>query len=127
MDIHSLLDEVGLAVGQLRRLLEQQQLQTLESALASTQLAVDKLNAYPDGVAGLRSAIEALPEPLREHALAKLQRLREDYAVNAELIRLAMQRNAAVQAYAAQSSAAATYSSEGGVSMANPGSLLGKF
>lgn len=127
MDIHPLLDEVASAVSALRQRLEQQQLQHLEDALASTQRAVDKLNAYPGGIAGLRQAIDALPEPLRAQALGKLERLREDYNVNAELIRLAMQRNAAVQAYAAQSSAAATYSSEGGVSMVNPGSLLGKF
>ena len=127
MDIHSLLDDVAAAVGQLRQLLEQQQVQNLESALVSMQLAVDKLNGYPGGVAGLRAAIETLPEPARQEALTRLQRLRQDYDINAELIRLAMQRNAAVQAYAAQTSAAATYSSEGGVSMSNPGSLLGKF
>lgn len=127
MQIHPLLDEVVQAVSSLRQLLEQQRLTELESALVSTQMAVNKLNAYPGGVAGLRAAIDALPEELREPALAQLQRARQDYDVNAELIRLAMQRNAALQAYAAQSSAAATYSSEGGVSMVNTGSLLGKF
>lgn len=127
MQIHPLLDEVVQAVSSLRQLLEQQRLTELESALVSTQLAVNRLNAYPGGVAGLRTAIDDLPDDLREAALAKLQRAREDYDVNAELIRLAMQRNAALQAYAAQSSAAATYSSEGGVSLVNPGSLLGKF
>ncbi len=127
MQIHPLLDEVVQAVSSLRQLLEQQRLTELESALVSTQMAVNKLNAYPGGVAGLRAAIDALPEELREPALDKLQRARQDYDVNAELIRLAMQRNAALQAYAAQSSAAATYSSEGGVSMVNTGSLLGKF
>ena len=127
MTIDPLLEEVVQAVSGLRQLLEQQRLTELEPALVSTQLAVNKLNAFPGGVAGLRSAIEALPESLREQALEKLQRARQDYDVNAELIRLAMQRNAALQAYAAQSSAAATYSSEGGVSMVNTGSLLGKF
>ena len=127
MQIHPLLDEVVQAVSSLRQLLEQQRLTELESALVSTQMAVNKLNAYPGGVAGLRAAIDALPEELREPALDKLQRARQDYDVNAELIRLVMQRNAALQAYAAQSSAAATYSSEGGVSMVNTGSLLGKF
>jgi len=127
MTIHPLLDEVVQAVSSLRQLLEQQRLTELEPALVSTQLAVNKLNAYPGGVAGLRSAIEALPDGLREEALEKLQQARQDYDINAELIRLAMQRNAALQAYAAQSSAAATSSSEGGVSMVNTGSLLGKF
>jgi flagellar biosynthesis/type III secretory pathway chaperone len=127
MTIHPLLDEVVQAVSGLRQLLEQQRLTELEPALVNTQLAVNKLNAYPGGVAGLRTAIEALPDGLREQALEKLQRARQDHDVNAELIRLAMQRNAALQAYAAQSSAAATYSSEGGVSMVNTGSLLGKF
>jgi flagellar biosynthesis/type III secretory pathway chaperone len=127
MQIHPLLDEVVQAVAGLRLLLEQQRLTELEPALVNTQLAVNKLNAYPGGVAGLRAAIEGLPDGEREQALEKLQRARQDYDVNAELIRLAMQRNAALQAYAAQSSAAATYSSEGGVSMVNTGSLLGKF
>jgi hypothetical protein len=127
MQIHSLLDEVVQAVAGLRLLLEQQRLTELEPALVNTQLAVNKLNAYPGGVAGLRAGIEGLPDGEREQALEKLQRARQDYDVNAELIRLAMQRNAALQAYAAQSSAAATYSSEGGVSMVNTGSLLGKF
>jgi flagellar biosynthesis/type III secretory pathway chaperone len=127
MQIHPLLDEVVQAVSSLRQLLEQQRLTELESALVSTQMAVTKLNAFPGGIAGLRAAIDALPETLREPALAKLQCAKQDYDVNAELIRLAMQRNAALQAYAAQSSAAATYSSEGGVSMVNTGSLLGKF
>lgn len=127
MQIHLLLDEVLQAVSGLRQLLEQQRINELEPALVSTQVAVNKLNAYPGGVAGLRAAIEALPDELRQAALDKLQRARQDYDVNAELIRLAMQRNAALQAYAAQSSAAATYSSEGGVSMVNTGSLLGKF
>jgi hypothetical protein len=40
---------------------------------------------------------------------------------------LAMQRNAALQAYTAQSSSAATYSNEGGVAMVNSGQLLGKY
>jgi flagellar biosynthesis/type III secretory pathway chaperone len=127
MQIHPLLDEVVQAVSSLRQLLEQQRLTELESALVSTQLAVTKLNAYPGGVAGLRAAIDALPDDLRESAVNKLQLAKQDYDINAELIRLAMQRNAALQAYAAQSSAAATYSSEGGVSMVNMGSLLGKF
>lgn len=127
MQIHALLDEVVQAVSGLRQLLEQQRLTELEPALVNTQLAVNKLNSYPGGVAGLRSAIDGLDDGVREQALEKLQRARQDYDVNAELIRLAMQRNAALQAYAAQSSAAATYSSEGGVSMVNTGSLLGKF
>lgn len=59
MDIHPLLDEVASAVSALRQRLEQQQLQHLEDALASTQRAVDKLNAYPGGIAGLRQAIDA--------------------------------------------------------------------
>jgi len=127
MQIHALLDEVVQAVSGLRQLLEQQRLTELEPALVSTQLAVNKLNGYPGGVAGLRSAIDALPDGVREQALEKLEQAKQDHQINAELIRLAMQRNAALQAYAAQSSAAATYSSEGGVSMVNTGSLLGKF
>ena len=127
MEVQALLDEVVQAVGSLRQTLEQQRLTELEPVLVQAQFAISKLNAYPGGVVGLRSAIDALPDTSKQQALATLQQARQDYDVNAELIRLAMQRNAALQAYAAQSSAAATYSSEGGVSMVNTGSLLGKF
>ena len=59
MTIHPLLDEVVQPVSSLRQLLEQQRLTELEPALVSTQLAVNKHNAYPGGVAGLRSALDA--------------------------------------------------------------------
>jgi hypothetical protein len=68
-----------------------------------------------------------LPEPDRSETQQLLEQAKLDHQINSQLIRLAMQRNAALQAYTAQSSAAATYSSEGGVAMVNPGQLLGKF
>jgi uncharacterized protein YoxC len=122
-----LLEEVSQAVSQLRQTLEQQQLTQLESVLTSTQVAVHKLNNHPGGVNGLRQDIDNLPDQVRSRCLALLQQAKQDYEINAELIRLAMQRNAALQAYAAQSSSAATYSSEGGVSLVSTGQLLGKF
>jgi hypothetical protein len=55
-----------------------------------------------------------------------LAQARADHATCGELIRLALQRNAALQAYTAQNDPAATYSAEGGVSMGSAGQLLGK-
>ena len=122
-----LLEEVSQSVSQLRQTLEQQQLTHLESVLTSTQVAIHKLNNHPGGVNGLRQDMDTLPNELRTRCLALLQQAKQDYDINAELIRLAMQRNAALQAYAAQSSSEATYSSEGGVSLVSTGQLLGKF
>ena len=126
-DILSLLRQVGHAVAQLRQTLEQLELPGLESAVQEAQAAVDSLNAFPGGLVGVRQSIQALPSPQKEEALRTLDKARLDQDVNAELLKAAMQRNAALQAYAAQASASATYSSEGGVPVSGTGTLLGKF
>jgi flagellar biosynthesis/type III secretory pathway chaperone len=122
-----LLEQVSKSVATLRQTLEQHALPNLEAALIETETALQALNLFPGGVEGLRKAMDLLPSELRDRCHQLLEQAKQDHQINAELIRLAMQRNAALQAYTAQSSSAATYSSEGGVAMVNSGQLLGKY
>ena len=124
---HALVEEVAQAVHALRITLENHELPGLEEAILNSQMALKALEDHPGGVEGLRQLIATLSEDEQTQLNTRLEQARADHQLNADLIRLAMQRNAALQAYAAQSSAGATYSSEGGVSFLGGGQLLGKF
>jgi hypothetical protein len=124
---HNLVEQVATAVSELRTTLENHALPGLESAILNSQMALQALEDYPGGVEGLRQFIATLPEDEQTQLNTRLTQARDDHQLNTDLIKLAMQRNAALQAYAAQSSAGATYSSEGGVSFLGGGQLLGKF
>ncbi len=124
---HNLVEQVAIAVAELRTTLENHALPGLETAILNSQMALKALENHPGGVEGLRQLIATLSEDEQAQLNARLEQARADHQLNSDLIRLAMQRNAALQAYAAQSSAGATYSSEGGVSFLGGGQLLGKF
>ena len=124
---HNLVEQVATAVAELRTTLENHALPGLEEAILNSQMALKALENHPGGVEGLRQLIATLPEEQQQQLNARLTQARDDHMLNTDLIKLAMQRNAALQAYAAQSSAGATYSSEGGVSFLGGGQLLGKF
>jgi hypothetical protein len=124
---HTLVDQVANAVAELRTTLEKHELSGLETAILNSQMALKALEDHPGGVEGLRQLITTLSEAQQQELNSRLEQARTDHQLNSDLIRLAMQRNAALQAYAAQSSAGATYSSEGGVSFLGGGQLLGKF
>ena len=124
---HNLVEQVATAVAELRTTLENHALPGLETAILNSQMALKSLEDHPGGVEGLRQLIATLPEDQQKQLNARLTQARDDHQLNSDLIKLAMQRNAALQAYAAQSSAGATYSSEGGVSFLGGGQLLGKF
>jgi hypothetical protein len=124
---HNLVEQVATAVAELRTTLENHALPGLEEAILNSQMALKALEDHPGGVEGLRQLIATLPEAQQQQLNARLTQARDDHQLNTDLIKLAMQRNAALQAYAAQSSAGATYSSEGGVSFLGGGQLLGKF
>jgi hypothetical protein len=126
-NILSLLNELADSVARLRQSLQNPLLTELEDVLTQAQNSLDAVNAWPGGSDSLQAAIEALPESERTTANQRLQQAREDHAVNAELLQLAMQRNASLQAEAARSAENATYSSEGGFQMDSPGRLLGRF
>jgi hypothetical protein len=124
---HALVEEVAQAVHALRITLENHELPGLESAILNSQMALKGLENHPGGVDGLKQLIATYSEAQQKQLNDRLAQARADHQLNTELLRLAMQRNAALQAYAAQSSASATYSSEGGVSFFGGGQLLGKF
>jgi len=124
---HALVEEVAQAVHALRITLENHELPGLETAILNSQMALKGLENHPGGVDGLKQLIATYSEEQQKQLNDRLAQARADHQLNSELIRLAMQRNAALQAYAAQSSASATYSSEGGVSFFGGGQLLGKF
>jgi len=123
----ALVEEVAQAVHALRTTLENHELPGLEAAILNSQMALKGLENHPGGVEGLKQLIASYPEAQQKELHDRLAQARADHQLNSELLRLAMQRNAALQAYAAQSSASATYSSEGGVSFFGGGQLLGKF
>jgi hypothetical protein len=124
---HALVEEVAQAVHALRMTLENHELPGLEAAILNSQMALKGLENHPGGVEGLKQLIASYPQIQQKELNDRLAQARSDHQLNTELLRLAMQRNAALQAYAAQSSASATYSSEGGVSFFGGGQLLGKF
>ena len=124
---HALVEQVAQAVHELRITLENHALPGLEAAIVNSQMALKSLENHPGGVDGLKQLIATFTPEQQTQLNDRLAQARSDHQLNSDLIRLAMQRNAALQAYAAQSSASATYSSEGGVSFLGGGQLLGKF
>jgi flagellar biosynthesis/type III secretory pathway chaperone len=125
--VGELVTQVSDAVSQLKHCLEQLDMKALELAIAQAQVAVDQLNAFPGGAEAVLAQINQHDSAERNTLIAKLEQARQDQDINAELIRLAMQRNAALQAHFAQQSDSATYSQEGGVPVSDPGKLLGRF
>jgi len=126
-NVQALVEQVAQAVMQLRVTLENHELPGLEAAIVNSQMALKGLEAHPGGVEGLRQLITTFPADAQKQLNDRLEEARSNHQLNSDLIRLAMQRNAALQAFAAQSSSGATYSSEGGVSFMGGGQLLGKF
>jgi flagellar biosynthesis/type III secretory pathway chaperone len=123
----NLIEQVAQAVHELKVTLENHALPNLETAILNSQMALKSLENHPGGVDGLKKLIASFSEEQQKELNDRLAQARSDHQLNGELLRLAMQRNAALQAYAAQTSASAIYSSEGGVSFLGGGQLLGKF
>lgn len=109
------ISQVASAVGLLRAALEAEDIDALPDAIAGAQQALDQLNTYAGGVEQLRIDMDNLPSPLREEVKTQLEQATVDHHINGELIRLAAQKNAALQAFIAQQSDSATYSSTGNV------------
>ena len=115
----------------LRSALESNEINALETILAQTSDALNAINGYGGGVeAGggaekLKMDILALEEGDSKRLMAKLDQASIDHQVNGELIKLAMQRSAALQSFVAQQSLGATYDIGGGIPGAS-GNLLSK-
>ena len=123
-----ILDKVQAVHGALQHLrasLESNDLDALPQALMQAQSAVDGLNAYPGSVDQLRVDIDQMPQAEQQHVRQLLEEASVNQQVNGQLIKLAMQKNAALQAYIAQESAAATYSNTG-LTTANRGEVLSR-
>lgn len=113
--IQTKVDRVAQAVSFLRATLEANKLDDLADALAKAQAALDQMNSYKGGVEQLKKDISVLDHQLKSEIELKLQQAGVDHQVNGELIKLAMQKNAALQAFMAQQSDSATYSSSGSI------------
>jgi hypothetical protein len=125
--VEELTHQLMQSVRSLKTRLEQNQIEGLEETLAKVQVAMDAFHRHPGGPDVLIKEIDESEPAKRQEIKTKLQQIKIEHEVCGRLIKLAMQRNAALQAYAAQPDAAATYSPEGGVSMVVGGKLLGRF
>jgi hypothetical protein len=126
-DLCALVQQLAESVSELKASLQHPLLADLEQVLIRSQAALEAVNTWPGGTEALQTALEALPEPLRSALRGQIEQARRDHALNAELLSLAMQRTAALQAEAVRTTEAATYASDGGYKMGDSGRLLGKF
>lgn len=115
------LEKIDIAVRGLRTALEANDMDRLPNALELTNLALDSIYSYPGGVEKLRGDINQFPEGQKEKLVGLLNETSTNHQINGDLIRLAMQRSAAMQSFIAQQAPSATYGSDGGV----PGSVGG--
>lgn len=106
---------MATAVAQLRTVLEAEHVDDYAGAIDAAQRALDAINAYPGGLDALRTEIDRSAEQEKLRLRELVMKASVDHKVNGELIRLAMQKNAALQATIAQQSASATYSERGQV------------
>lgn len=115
------LEKIDIAVRSLRTALEANDMDRLPNALELTNLALDSIYSYPGGVEKLKGDINQFPEGQKEKLVGLLNETSTNHQINGDLIRLAMQRSAAMQSFIAQQAPSATYGSDGGV----PGSVGG--
>jgi flagellar biosynthesis/type III secretory pathway chaperone len=115
------LQKIASAVLDLRSALEANDMDRLPAALDLTNIALDAINQYPGGAEKLKSDIGQFPEEQKQSLMGLLDEASINHQINGDLIRLAMQRSAAMQSFIAQQAPSATYDSEGGV----PGSVGG--
>jgi hypothetical protein len=118
---HSFLLKIAGAVRNLRDILEAGDMERLQSALDLTNSALDAINQYPGGAEKLKADVHQFPPDEKTILLSLLDEASVNHQINGELIRLAMQRSAAMQSFIAQQAPSATYDSVGGV----PGSVGG--
>ena len=119
--MNAFLQKIAGAVQDLRTALEANDMDRLPTALDITNVALDAINQYPGGAEKLKSDIGQFPEEQKQSLMGLLDEASINHQINGDLIRLAMQRSAAMQSFIAQQAPSATYDSEGGV----PGSVGG--
>lgn len=115
MNAAQLIDNMANAVSTLRQVLEQERVDDYGSVIESAQRALDAINNYPGGSESLRDEIDCMAEEEKLRLRELIIKASQDHDINGELIRLAAQKNAALQAVVAQQAASATYSDRGQV------------
>jgi flagellar biosynthesis/type III secretory pathway chaperone len=119
--MNAFLQKIAGAVLDLRTALEANDMDRLPTALDLTNVALDAINQYPGGAEKLKEDIGQFPADQKQMLMSLLDEASVNHQINGDLIRLAMQRSAAMQSFIAQQAPSATYDSEGGV----PGSVGG--
>jgi hypothetical protein len=129
--LEHLVLKVSQAVKDLRLALESNEIDALEAILEQTSQALEAINGYggsqkaEEGIQKLKADILALAELDSKRLMNSLDQASIDHQVNGELIKLAMQRSAALQSFVAQKSLGATYEIGGSIPGAS-GNLLSK-
>lgn len=119
--MQAFLRKIATAVENLRSALEANDVDQLPAALDQTNFALEAINQYPGGAQKLKEDIGLFPQDQQQILMSLLDEASVNHQINGDLIRLAMQRSAAMQSFIAQQAPSATYDSEGGV----PGSVGG--
>jgi hypothetical protein len=113
--VSDIIGSMAMAVSELRSALEAERVNDYPDAIANAQKSLDVITNFPGGLDQLRSEIDRCPEQEKLRLRELLMKASVDHKVSGELIRIAMQKNAALQANVAQQSPAATYSGRGHV------------
>lgn len=113
--MQAFLQKIASAVLDLRNALEANDMNRLPTALDLTNIALDAINQYPGGAEKLKGDIGQFPESQKQSLMNLLDEASVNHQINGDLIRLAMQRSAAMQSFIAQQAPSATYDNEGGV------------
>jgi len=124
-DIAPIIESMASAIAELRRVLEAESVDEYPAAIGAAQTALDAINGFTGGLEGIRAELERKPEQEKLRLRELITKASIDHKINGELIRLAMKKNAALQAVIAQQSESATYSGLGQVPNVL-GSLLSK-
>ena len=125
-DCISIIVRLAQAVEAVREILESNNPELLEDAVRVFEEIHREIELFPGGASAIALELNSLAKDKNEEYRALLEKARLQHETNQEMIRLAIQRNAALQSYSAQANLAATYSNEGGVPLGNVGKLLGK-
>ena len=97
-ELKTLLEQIASAVARLRQTLETNNMDALPEALEQTRVALELINGYPEGPEKLKSDINQYPEEQKQILHGLLDQASVDHQINGDLIRLAMQRSAAIPA-----------------------------
>ncbi len=115
MSASLVIEQMATSVAQLREVLEAERIDDYAAAIDAAQKALDAINHFPGGIESLRAEMDRCAEREKLRLRELIMKASVDHKINGDLIRLAMQKNAALQATVAQQSASATYSDRGHV------------